>query len=400
MQAAVRISQSPVRSHVRPASVRVSCKGNGATGTVAPSLCSTAFLNQKIADIRPDDSMFLSQYGISIDSTYDHVLKCCKRFSRLTKMKFDFQPDKTMTKAQDLDRLISQFGDCIRHFGLEFFVGKKRFQGEEAGTMECAVYRAGVELDGKVVVLYVSPARYLSPRSAELFKRFMKFFSESTHIPLGIDNFYLDSILSMYEDDPYYSELTEDDDDYPEAAKRRSISAAYNEDGEFWNLFDEIRCLPKQNAKELYDDLDKYRKNCPQEELGLMEAIADGIGIVKDMNAWWFDFNPANDGLPDGYGNINGDCWSSAVVASAILYSEHDGMSDMLMDAVNDEVNAGVGISGWNMHQYLSLNIGKPVVDEFMACKDNVVEFSLWLQRYYIEMEKFDRYGKSEEHPE
>lgn len=402
MQAAVRILRNPVRSHFRPASVRVSCNGVGATRKVAPSICAPAFLTQKIHDIYKDKASIKQTYGIDIGSSCDHVLKCCKRFARLAKMNFDFAPDKTTSEVQNLGRLIDEFGEAIRQFGLEFFVSKKTPQGEEVGVLECAVYREGVELDNEIVILYVAPARYLSPRSAELFKRFMKFFSDSTHIPLGIinnrENFYIDGILSMYEDYPYCSELTEDDDDYPDVAKCRNISAAYNEDGDFWNLFDEIGSLPRQDAKVLYQDLDEYRKDCPNNELALIEVMAEGIDIIKDMNAYWFEFNPEDDGLPDDYGNTDGDGWSSSVFASAILYSEHDGIAEKLLLSINGDVNSGVNLSGWNIHQYLSPNVEKSVIDEFMACRDNVGRFSLWLQQFYRETKKFDRYGKSEEH--
>ncbi len=403
MQAAVRIIQSPVRSNLRPASVRISCKG-GATRKVTPTLSHPAFLTQKIDDIRVDEQNTLSNYGIDVPSSYDYILKCCKRFAKLTKMKFDFKPDEGMTKIQNLGKMIDEFSEAIRQFGLEFFISKKTPQGEEVSTLQCAVYREGVEFNETIVIMYVAPARYLTPKSAELFKRFMKFFSQSTNIPLGIignrENFYIDSVLRMYEDDPYYSELTEEDEDYQCAVERRKISAAYNEDGEFWNLFDEIGTLPEQDARKLYHDLEEYRNDCPDNEFELIESLAEGIDIIKDMNAYWFEFNPEDDGLPDEYGSTDGDGWTSSVFASAILFSENDGIGDMLLESINSDVDAGENISGWNIHQYLSPRLEKKIMDEFMACRDNVGRFDLWLRKYYREAEKFDRYGKSKEHTE
>lgn len=396
-RAAIRVPQGFVRGHIKPASIAIPSK-RGATRKVTPSFGAPAFLTQKIADIRPAESDIADGYGINLDKSYEHLLKCCMRFSQFVGLKFDFAPQIGYTKPQKICSLIDYFVKLIEPLGLEFFVSKKSPQGDEVNVMECAVYRYGRELEESVVVLYVSPARYLTPRSAELYKRFMKFFSDSTHIPLGTidnrENLYIDSILSIYDYDPYYSELTEDDDDYPEVAHRREIAAAYKEDGEFWNLFDEIQCLPKQNAKQLYKDLDEYRKDCPIKEVDLIECLAEGIDIIKDMNIYWFEFNPEDNGLPDDYGNMDGDDWASSVFASAILYSEQDGICEMLLESINSEVNACINMSGWNIHQYLSPTMRKADIMDFMRCRDRVGEFSKWIRDYYTNIEEFDRYGK------
>lgn len=402
MQAARKFPQSPVRGHIKATPIGVSCKRAGAKRKTASSICTSTFLTQKIEDIRPNKQDCLSAYGINSGQSYYHILKCCKRFAKLMKMNFNFKTNKTMNNAQNLGNLIEEFSDYISKFGLKFFVSKKNQQGEGGSIMECAVYRSGEELDETIVIMYVSPARYLSPKSAELFKRFIKYFSDSTNIPLGItgnkENFYIDSILSLYEDDPYYSELTEEDEDYPEVEERRKISASYNEGGAFWNLFDEIKTMPRQKATTLYKDLNEHCNDCPSDEVNVIQAMAEGVDIVKNMDVYWFEFNPEDDGLPDDYGDVYNDGCSSSVFASAILYSENDGMSDMLLESINSDVNAGVNISGWNIHQYLSPTMKQATIDKFIACKDNVREFNLWLQKYCQEIEKFDLYGKSEKH--
>lgn len=394
MRTAVRFPQSPVRSYRVTPQDRVS-RERGAARKAASSLSAPAFLTQRIDDIRPAETDGMNAYGIDLVKSYKHVLKCCKRFCRFVGLKFDFTPRTDLTKSQLLGELIDYFDKLIHPHGLDFFVSKKTPQGDETSVLECAVYRYGSELENTIVIMYVAPARYLSPKSAEYFKRFMKFFSDSTNIPLGIkghsENFYLYSILDMYEEDPFYDE----DDEDEVRDKRKAIAAAYNEDGEFWNLFDEIGSLPKQDAEKLADEIDKYRSECPEEELGLMESLIEGIPIVKDMNYYWFEFNPEDDGLPDAYGNTDGDGWSSGVFASAILYSEQDGISEQLLESINSEVNAGIMMSGWNIHQYLYEDVKKEVIADFMRCKDKVGDFNKWLRSYYMEMEEFDKYGKS-----
>lgn len=402
MQAALSITQSPLRCHIRPASVRVSGKRVGATRKVAPTLCAPAFLTQKIADIRPEEQQGFDFFGIDLDASYDYILKCCKRFARLTGLEFDFNQCKALTKARSLAVLVDKFGEALENqFGIELYVGKKDGYGEELNILTCAVFRPGRELEEKIVVLYVSPARYLSLRSAKLFMRFMKFFSDSTNIPLGIvdnrENFYLDNLISVYYEDPMYRDISEEDEEYESVSEKQEIASNYREGGDFWNLFDGIKNLPKQDAKKLADDIDEYRKYCPNEELDFMENLLEGIDIVKDLNYYWFEFNPDDDGLPDEYGNSEYDGWSSSVFSSAILFSEQDGICDGLLEYINGEINSGIMMSGWNIHQYLSPDVKKSDIDDFMRCKDIIGKFSNWIAEFYTQSEVFDRYGKSEE---
>ena len=392
MRTAIRVSQSFVRSHRIPAQVGVPSK-RGAARKAAPSIGTSAFLMQKIDDIRPSETDYANEYGIDLEKSYTHVFKCCKMFSLYSGLKFSFSPKENSTKSQRLSSLVDYFEELISPLGLEFFVSKKTYQGEPTDILECAVYRSGRELEDTIVIMYVAPAVYLSPKSAELFKRFMKFFSDSTNIGLGIarnsENFYLDMIINMYEEDPYY-EGNEDDEDM---LVRKSVAEAYNENGEFWKVFEEIVSLPKQDAEILSNDIDKYRKECPNEEIGLIEAMIEGIPIVKDMNYYWYEFNPYDDGLPDEYGRDSCDGFGSSVFSSAILYSEQDGVGDMLLDMINGEVGSGIMMSGWNIHQYLCEETKKEDILEFIRCKDNVAEFDKWMGKYYTEMKKFDMYG-------
>ena len=391
-RAAIRISQGPVRSGFITPKVRIQSK-RGAGRKSAPSIGSPAFLTQKIVDIRPSEEKGLSRLGIDIQRSYEHLQSCCKRFLKFVGQSYDFECKSEWSKGQAIGELIDWFEKKIKPLGLEFFVGKKSPNGDEVDVLECAVYRYGYELSDRIVVMYVSPARYLSTKSAEFFKRFMKFFSQSTHIPLGVidnsENFYIDAVLSMYEDDPFYDEYDED------AKELKEIAAKYKQDGEFWNLFDEIHCLPPQNEMLLYEQMNKYRKECPDNEVELIECLMEGLSIVKDMNSYWFDFNPEDDGLPDAYGKVDGEGWASCVFASAILYSEQDSICERLLDCVNNDVNSGIEMSGWNIHQYLSPQMRKADIMDFMRCKDRVADFNKWLRDFYNNIEDFDKYGKS-----
>lgn len=395
MQAATRILQSPVRHNRVDAHVRIQSK-RGATRKTAPSICAPAFLTKPIDAIRPSDETVVSSYGIDVKTSYDNLVKSCKRFSSVAGLKFDFSPRGDFSKAQNLGLLIDYFEELIQPLGLNLSVSKLTPRGEVTNVLSFVVYRYGRELEETIVILYVSPAMYLSPKSAEVFKRFMKFFHDSTNISLGVndrgENFYLDSILNMYEDDPFY----EDDDDDEENANRKSIAAAYREDGDFWNLFDEIVNMPVEKADSLAEDILNYMKDCPVEEYDLIKVLYEGIDIVKDMNCYWFDFNPDDDGLPESSGGMDEAGWASSVFSSAILYSENDGIADMLLDLINDEVNSGIMMSGWNIHQYLYPNMKKDVIADFIRCKDKVAEFDSWLCRYSRQVEKFDKYGKLE----
>ena len=171
-------------------------------------------------------------------------------------------------------------------------------------------------------------------------------------------------------------------------------------DGEFWNLFNELYGLSREKPENLYEALEEYLHECPVNETELVEAMMEGIDIVKDMNCYWFEFNPDDDGIEDEYGNYGSDGYASSVFSSAILYSEHDGISDALLDSVNNEVNAGIMMTGWNIHQWLSPKMKKSDILEFMRCKDLCSSFDKWIRTFYRATEKFDLYGKSKQDTE
>lgn len=388
---ASRISSSPVQKLGRGMQTKRVSHQRGAATTV-PSVCSPAFLTTPIDVIRPADSNAASRFGINIEKSYRQVLACCKRFFKFVGVRFDFAPTSGLSRSQQLGELIDYFEKKIEPLGLSLCVSKKTPQGKEQEILECVVYRFGRELEGKIVIFYVSPARYLSSLSSALYKRFMKFLSDSMNIPLGIiehgENFYLQMLMDF--------EYAFDFEEPEEPVSERSI-VRYKEDGEFWNLFDEINGLPQETADTLLTDLQAYLKDSPIDEADVIKVMINGVPIVKDANCYWFEFNPEDDGLPDAYERIDNDGWASSVFASAILFSEHDGVENQLLGCINDEVNAGIMMSGWNIHQWLSPKMKKEDIDNFMRCKDLVANLDKWVHDFYQETSKFDKYEQSEQ---
>lgn len=369
---------------------RVSHKRGAATA--APSVCAPAFLTTPIDVIRPADNNAAERFDINIGKSYKRLMACCKRFLKFVGVEYDFAPTNGLSESQRLGELIEYFEKKLQPLGLSLCMSKKTPQGDEQKVLESVVYRWGKELEDVIVIMYAGPARYLSEKTSMLYKRFFKFVSDSMNIPLGInehgENFYLQMLMDC-EDAFDFEEPEEPDPEGP--------IAKYRQDGEFWNFFDEVGSLPQERQETLLADMQAYRNECPNEELDLLDAMVWGIPIVNDMNCFWFEFNPEDDGLPDEYGRTDNDGWSSSVFASAILFSENDGVGEQLLDCINNEVNSGIMMSGWNIHQWLSPTMKKADIDEFMRCKDILKPFDEWLSVFYREASKFDLYGKSEQ---
>lgn len=394
-----RVPQGFVLNTGVRAQAGISRKGRGAA-TAAPSLSAPAFLISKIEPKRPTDKDAAGMFGIRLDKSYANVLACCKRFLKFVGMEFDFKPIAGLTLSQRLGELIEYFENKIEPLGLTLVVSKKFPQGDETDVLQCVVYRWGRELEDTIVILYCAPAMYLSPAGSHMYKRFMKFVTDSTQIPLGIpehsENFYLYCITNMYDEDDFCHY----EDDEEEVNAKGPVIEKYKKDGEFCNLFDEIDGLPTENPEDLYEALEEYLHECPVNETELVESMMEGIDIVKDMNCYWFEFNPDDDGISNEYGYDSSDGYASSVFASAILFSEHDGISEALLDNVNNEVNAGIMMTGWNIHQWLSPKMKKADILEFMRCKDLCASFDKWLRLFYRATEKFDLYGKSKQDTE
>jgi len=367
-------------------------KGGKETTSSSPS--TSSFLTTSIEPIRISDKDASCCFGIDINESYFQILSCCKRFLRLVGIKFDFNPQSNLSIFQKLGELIDYFSEKIEHLGLKYVVSKKDMFGNDVNVLESIVYRPGTEMDNVVMILYCSPVFYLSPSGSQLYKRYMKFVSDSTCIPFGCsdygENFYLDCIVNMSDD--YLNEYLDENE-----KRFKNELNKYQKGGEYWKLFNEIDNLPKESVAVLRDDMKSYLQVCPPDEKSLFQVMLNGIDIIKDANINWFNFNPYNDGLPNEHGRYDDDSYSSAVLASAILFSENDGVSDSLLDYVNSDADCGLTFTGWNIHQRLSPKIDKKIVNEFIRCKDLVADLDGWLTDFYVESTKFDLYGKSEQ---
>lgn len=393
----VGVSQDIVRNSFKSAT-NGARNGFGAQGKAYAPFRSTAFLRQSILDIGLNEDYLLRCYGIDVGGSYKKMLESFKTFCKVVGLEFGFAPQPFFTKTQTLMSAVDYFCNLIKPLGLELSVSRKCAQGEDLGGLECCVYRYGKELENNVVVLYACPARYLTPKGAELYKRFMKFVSQSMHIPLGVNNsgalFYIETMVQVY-DDEFLSNPSSDDEEYRDEAERmRTMLEAYRENGEFFSLLEEIHLLARQDVTTLQNDMEEYSRCCPENEAGLIECLMGGLDIVRDMDVEKFDFSPDDNGFPNDWGYDADSEWSSIVSFSSILYSQYDGMTDAVIGFLNDDVEAGANISGWNIHLRLSPVMDSRDITEFMRCKDLVWRFSSWLGSFYENTEKFDRYGK------
>lgn len=394
-QGATRVSQYPVRCLGGRKKVAVADNGGRGAAKAAPTLRTPAFLTQRFEPIRPDKVDVSGLEGLKIKASYGNILRCARRFFKFAGLAFRYVPDEKLNISQQLGELIEYIEKEVEKLDLEFCVTCKNWDGETTGILQGVVYRRGVELDQTIVVLYVSPAMYLSKRGAGIYKRFIKFFSDQTGISIGItdnrENFYLESFLWMEED--YYDE--DDPDEREEESRRKKIVDAYLKGGEFQNLFEEINALGWQDVRKLTDDLILYCNEGAAGERELAKVMLDGIPVICSMNAHWYDFNPDDDGLPDEYGReYEGSV--SGVFSSAILYSEQDGICEMLLDCINNESNAGIEVTGWNIHQWLYPKLKKEQVEDLLRCRYASRDFCNWMDDFYRVTEKFDKYGKTE----
>lgn len=398
-KAAIRISQRPVFNYSRRGKGTVQSKRRRRTGSF-PSVCAPAFLTTKIETIRPNEDNIDSQFGLDLVKSYNRLFGCCKRFMEVEGIEFKFEPSPTSTLLQRLGELIEYFEGILQPFGVDLLVSKKNPRGGETEVLEYALYRYGRELEDNIIVMYVAPADYLSKEGSKLFKRFMKFFSDSTNIPLGVtcnkENFYLDGVLEWFTGEDEYEEDYIDEEFVESKNTNQEIAAAYRENGKFWHLFEEIKSQQGVTPDSIKKELEDYIIICPSEEVELIKVMLKGVPIIANMNTYWFEFNPEDDGLPDEYGNFDETSWSSSVFASAILYSENDGISDAMLESINAECCAGVMFSGWNIHQWLDQKMETKTIKEFIEYKDLVRKFAVWNSDFYKESCKFDKYGKTE----
>ena len=382
------IPQCPVFNHRERRASMVQSKRAGATA-VAPSLCTSAFLTQKIQPITSDESK-VALYGFNVTETHKWIAGCCRRFLETIGMKYDYKCNTRHTKPIMLLDIIEYFEKKIEPLGLSLSIRKEEEENDNE-VLKCVVYRYGSEMELSIPVFYCCPAEYLSPEGADLYKHFIKYVSDRTRIDIGVkeytDNYYLGMLSDIYQDT-----CCQEEDDV-----QFGMVKHYCNNGKFRPLLDEIDALPVYEGKYFKTLLEEYRHKCPSEENDLVECMIDGIDVVKDLNRHWFDFDPDNDGMPNANGYVEDGNSSSGVMASAILYSENDGLCDEMLDMINGDADSGLNITTWNICQYLTPKLKKSQIKEFVRCKDLVRDFKEWLDKFYNASGKFDRYGEPEE---
>lgn len=360
----------------------------GGGAEVAPSICAPSFLTGTIEDIRLNEAYVSEKYQFDVEDSCRSLFGCSKRFMEVMGLEFGFTSSSTPLKR--LGELIDYFEGVLKKYEVELYIGKKDGSGCVNDVLQYALYRESTVMYNTILVLYASPCHYLSERGSMIYKHFLKFFHDSTQIDLGVremsDNFYLNFIMDM----------DEEGDECEGFGEGQGYFKEYRKDGMFWNLFDEVENIEGVTKDSLYEECSDYIKECPSEEKDLFRIMLDGIPTISEMNKYWFLFNPEDDGVEalNPYSDPEEQC--SIVNFGAILYSEKDGMSNTLVQHINDDVNCGRDPYGWNIHQWLSPNIEDRYIEEFIRCRFIVDDFSKWIDDFNVEAMKFDKYEQIE----
>lgn len=389
------LSQRAVQNHRngfvplgRKSTRRAGRAENASSASLANSF---GFLNTRFEDLGMNDDTLIAGYGLNVVSGYDKLSALCARFLKHYKVDFDFKPTNDGSFGGKLQELTAWFDEKIKPFGLELAVVKHDKYDSENHDVDFVVYSWIEELEQIVVIMYCSPAHYLSPKGAELFKKFMKYVSSSMCVPVGAneDNYHIDGVLEMIRDE------AEADPDFEQHADDTMFTVANQyKSGKFKELFEEIKSLPEPTPSQLIKELEQYRKQCPTNEMDLVECMIDGVPIIGRMNVHGFDFNPDDSGLPSSEDWDNEDGWLSSPLTTAIVYSENDGVGELLLENVNCYIQNGVGGYGWHSHLYLSERMTDADMESVVADKEAARKFSYWISDFYEETKKFDLYGK------
>lgn len=388
---AKRVSQRALSGHRRIAWVNV--PGNaGKKREIRASFCTAPFLRHKIEIIEPSGNDVLYFFGIDVAKSFYHILASMKRFCKTAGLKFDFKADRA--GMNDLNELVDYCQKVIEPLGLEMNISRPTEVDDWDGLLDCCLYRYGKEMDYTILVMYVSPADYLSPQSAELFKKWMSFFSFTTSIHLGFcsDNMELECIMDMHDENEFDEEEAEE---YYGISK--DVFQAYKEGGKFEKLMQEIYSKKCHSPASLHKEISDYLERCPEEEKALFEVILEGIPIVDRICIYDYDYNPFANGFPDEYGNTYEDEYNSTVQCSAILYSEQDGIGEMMIENINSNTQGGIEYYGFNLFLNLTPKTKKDSIRWFINSRDEIKVFSEWYNKYYEQATKFDKYGRREE---
>lgn len=346
-----------------------------------------AFLNETFGELTKSDSQLKKIYRLDAEGSYDNLRKCCERFLEYFGKKLEYKVEETDTYGFMLQKLIEEAERKVNDLGLSFFPVKR-----DEGKIDFVVYKEIEELEWTICIYYCNPANGMSEKGGVLYKKFISFLTRSLGIPAGIvensDNERLDEILNwrMEEECEDEEEECEDEEERLYNNRRRFITKAYDLGGEYEKLFHEINRMAIQDGSVLKKELEDYRNVCPEEEIEIIECMMDGIAILPTMNIFHWD----------GVNQENYDSDNAYIIlpyTTCVLFSQHDGIDEDLIEELSSEMNSGVEVINWNLQLTISKELKEEDIKGFYDGLDNGKKFSEWTYNFIDLTKKFDIYG-------
>lgn len=326
----------------------------------------------------------LQKYEIDFRTSYEKIRKGISRFLKIHDLKVDYRPKRGDSWEKRIVGLVDSFEEQLEPMGFHCMIYKREYEP----VLEANVYVYGEAMDYVVGEIYVRPADTLPPEEAVLYKRFMSFFSSHTNIGLGLDSesYFLEMQADWWAGE-YDDPDSLDDDEKADYMRRLKVMENYKT-GQYRKLFDEIKSY-KEDGRQLTADLKAYLEKYggmeeKHSELRLMKNLLDGIEVAMHINIFDWMENPDCDGIED-----NDDTWYNATsLLNFILYSEHDGFGESVLDAIN---NGGDEMIAWCMFfEITNEKRFKARQEYFEEAVLWVPKFRDWLNEYYKAAEKFD----------
>lgn len=341
------------------------------------------FLNMEVEELGND--ITLLSYGIDCSGCYDGLLEGISRFFSYYGKSVDFVPAQGDSYSENLASLINYIMEKSSEMEYKFTAMSYDPNDEIYSKINFVVYAEDYALENEVVVFYACPAKYMSQKGGELYKRFIQFVSNSMGVPLGAntDNYHLDMVFDMYINE---MEADPDEEIYVGSKENGEIAKEYRE-GSFNKYFDDIRTMPRVTGTSLLNDLKEYKECCPKDEKELVECMIDGVPLIGKINIHDYDFNP------EGYGDDD-NSWLSSPLTTAILYSRNDGVVDAMISNINDEISSGSICYQWTRWLEIGKDLKEDSFEEFDRDHDLLSRFENWMVRFYELTDKFDKYGK------
>lgn len=381
-----RVSQRAVCNNpTRLASLGHECRSRRKKNASTATSCNTFdFLNTTFEELGMNDSTLL-KYGINCVGSFNRLLEGSSQFFSHYGKSVDFTPSVDSSYCDNFISLIKHIEEKAIEVGCEFAAVSHDQYDDDCSGLDFVMYRKESALEDVAVILYASPALYMSEKGGSLYRKFIKLASDSMGVTIGAstDNYHLDMIMEMCIEE---SEADPDEELYVGSAEMGRIVNEYRYGGSFKELFDEIDALPSIAPTALLKELKEYRKICPDGESELIGCMIDGVPLVSRINVAAYDFNP------EGYDDS--ESWLSSPLTTAILYSRNDHIADAMIDNINDELNSGAICYPWTRVLFISEKLKEESVKEFDDDYKLLPLFRDWVCKFFDVTEKFDNYGK------